>query len=73
MQKIALSEESRIDVFSVRNHTTITIKSTYTDKKILERFVLGERSFNLQYDLFQIGNETNLLGKEFITFKNFGS
>ena len=38
----------------------------------MERSVLGKRSFHLQYDSFQIGNETNLFGKEmwcFITKK----
>ena len=49
--------------------------SRHTDKKILkrsqinafsemERFVLGTKSFHLQYDSFQTGNETNLFGDE---------
>ena len=30
----------------------------------MKRSVLGTKSFHLQYDLFQIGNETNLFDNE---------
>ena len=39
-------------------------KETQKRSSEMERFVFGTKSFHLQYDSFQIGNKTNLFGKE---------